>query len=48
MTTSAPSAARRAAVAAPIPLAPPVTSALCPSSLIAGRSICGAFVHWPA
>ena len=33
--TSAPSAASRRAIAAPIPLAPPVTSALRPSSLIA-------------
>ena len=35
--TSAPSAASRAAVAAPIPLAPPVTRALRPSSLIGGQ-----------
>ena len=33
--TSAPSAASRAAIAAPIPLAPPVTRAFRPSSLIA-------------
>ena len=39
ITTSAPSAASRRAIAAPIPLAPPVTSALRPSSLIE-RSIC--------
>src|SRR5262245_47356143 len=31
--TSAPSAARRAQIAAPMPLPPPVTSALLPSSL---------------
>ena len=36
---SAPSAARRRAIAAPIPLAPPVTSAFRPSSLMRG-SIC--------
>ena len=37
--TSAPSAASRREIAAPIPLAPPVTSALRPSSLIGRRSI---------
>ena len=36
--TRAPSAARRRHVAAPIPLAPPVTIATCPSSLIARRA----------
>ncbi len=35
--TSAPSAASRAAIAAPMPLAPPVTSALRPSILIGGE-----------
>src|SRR4051812_4748305 len=39
IVTSAPSAARRRAIAAPMPLAPPVTSAFRPSSLIAGRSL---------
>ena len=45
ITTSAPSAASRAAVAAPIPLAPPVTSAFCPSSLIEARSILQRAIH---
>src|ERR1700742_2370124 len=39
--TSAPSAARRSAIAAPIPLAPPVTSAFLPSSRIART------IDWP-
>ena len=34
--TCAPSAARRRHVAAPMPLAPPVTIAICPSSLMRG------------
>ena len=37
ITTSAPSAARRREIAAPIPWAPPVTSAFRPSSLMGGR-----------
>jgi hypothetical protein len=37
--TRAPSAASLRTVAAPIPLAPPVTSAVCHSSLIATRSL---------
>src|SRR5436189_3499131 len=41
MTTLAASAARRRAIAAPIPLAPPVTSALRPSSLMRA----GAYAH---
>ena len=38
MVTWAPSAASRRAIAAPMPDAPPVTSALRPSSLIAARA----------
>src|SRR5262245_12777617 len=40
--TSAPSAARRRAIAAPIPLAPPVTRAFFPSSLMRQSSLFGA------
>src|SRR4051794_5327856 len=39
IVTSAPSAARRRATAAPMPLAPPVTSAFLPSSLIGEQPI---------
>src|SRR5829696_6476990 len=39
IVTCAPSAARRRAVAAPMPLAPPVTSAFLPSSLMAQGSL---------
>jgi hypothetical protein len=42
IVTSAPSAASRRAIAAPMPLAPPVTSAFFPSSLTAQGSLFGA------
>src|SRR4051794_27957078 len=41
MATCAPSAARRSAVALPMPLAPPVTSARLPSNLIRGSDLRG-------
>jgi 8-hydroxy-5-deazaflavin:NADPH oxidoreductase len=41
MVTSAPSAARRRAIAAPMPLAPPVTSAFLPSSLMGKAAYSG-------
>src|SRR5204862_139821 len=42
ITTLAPSAASRRAIAAPIPLAPPVTSAVRPSSLMGGAAYAAA------